>query len=393
MTARDIRQSILFLAICQALSMSAMTITMTVTALNGELLAADKAWSTVPIGFQAIATMLTTMPASALMRVRGRRFGFTVGALVGMAGGALGTASVAAGSFALLCLANVLIGCAQGFAVFYRFAATDVADEANKARAISWVVAGGVVAAVVGPTVSRWTIDAIAGAPFVGSYLAIVGFYAVIPFVLPLASLGRAATPDAAAGQGRPIGVILAQPVVIVALLAGMIGYGVMSFLMTATPLAMVHHHHAITAWTIVIESHVLAMFAPSFVTGTLIKRFGVLRILMVGAVLLIASAGVDMAGLGFWNFLVGLVFLGVGWNFLYVGGTALLTEGYRPEERARVQGLNDFLIFGTVALASLSSGALHDRYGWLAVNLGVLPLIAVTLAATTWLKARRRGA
>jgi MFS family permease len=181
--------------------------------------------------------------------------------------------------------------------------------------------------------------------------------------------------------------------VVIVALLAGMIGYGVMSFLMTATPLAMVHHHHAITAWTIVIESHVLAMFAPSFVTGTLIKRFGVLRILMVGAVLLIASAGVDMAGLGFWNFLVGLVFLGVGWNFLYVGGTALLTEGYRPEERARVQGLNDFLIFGTVALASLSSGALHDRYGWLAVNLGVLPLIAVTLAATTWLKARRRGA
>lgn len=390
---RSTRGSVVLLAACQALSMSAMTITMTVTALNGEMLAEDKAWSTVPIGFQAIATMLTTIPASALMRARGRRHGFVLGALVGMAGGLIGAGSVVMGSFALLCVANVLIGIAQGCAVFYRFAAADMASEAHRARAISWVVAGGVVAAVVGPTASRWTIDAIAGAPFAGSYLVIVGLYAAIPFVLLRADLGHAAAPAAGSDTGRPLIEIVAQPVVIVALLAGMIGYGVMSFLMTATPLAMVHHHHAITAWTFVIESHVLAMFAPSFVTGSLIKRFGVLRILTIGGVLLIGAALVDLAGLGFWHFLVGLVLLGVGWNFLYVGGTTLLTEGYRPEERARAQGFNDFLIFGTVALASLSSGALHDRFGWTAVNLGVLPLIVVTLAATGWLALRRRRA
>ncbi len=171
-----------------------------------------------------------------------------------------------------------------------------------------------------------------------------------------------------------------------------MIGYGVMSFLMTATPLAMTHHRHAVTAWTIVIEAHVLAMFAPSFVTGNLIRRFGVLAILLVGSLLQVGAVVVDLAGLGFWNFLAGLALLGVGWNFLFVGGTTLLTEAYRPEERAMVQGFNDFMIFGTVALASLSSGALHDRFGWLAVNLGVLPLIGITLLATLWLMARRRG-
>lgn len=390
MIDRTTRRSVLTLAVCQALAMSAMTITITVTALNGEMLAADKAWSTVPIGFQALATMLTTIPASTFMAARGRHAGFVLGALIGVIGGLLGVGSIVAGSFALLCLANVFIGSAQGFAVFYRFAAADLADEAYRGRAISWVIAGGVAAAVTGPTLSRWTYDLIPDARFAGCYLGIVALYGVIPFVLPLARLGVPVRGAAVAG-GRVLVAILGQPVVIVAMLAGMIGYGVMSFLMTATPLAMTHHHHTITAWTFVIESHVLAMYAPSFVTGSLIRRFGVLRILATGALLLFGAAAVDLAGLGFWNFLVGLVLLGAGWNFLYVGGTTLLTEGYQSEERARVQGLNDFLIFGTVAAASLGSGALHDRFGWAVVNLGVLPFIALVLAAIGVLAWQRR--
>jgi MFS family permease len=183
------------------------------------------------------------------------------------------------------------------------------------------------------------------------------------------------------------------QPAAIVALLAGMIGYGVMAFLMTATPLAMKHHQFDFGDWSHVIEWHVLGMFAPSFVTGHLIKRFGVLNILAVGAALLFAAAATDLSGLGFWNFWAGLVLLGVGWNFLYVGATSLLTESYRQEERAKVQGINDFLVFGTVAAASFVSGGLHTAFGWGAVNYGILPLVALTLLATLWLMGRRRSA
>ncbi|MEX2649533.1 MAG: MFS transporter [Alphaproteobacteria bacterium] len=386
------RRNVTVLALCQALAMSAMTITITVTALNGEALATDKSWATVPIGFQAVATMLTTMPASALMRVRGRRFGFALGAAIGMAGGAIGFVSILLVDFWLLCLANVLIGSAHGFAVFYRFAAADLADESFRSRAISLVVAGGVAAGVVGPTLARWTVDSIPGESFAGCYLGIIALYALIFPVLGFGRLARPGIAAVAAAAGRSLAAIVRRPAAIVALLAGMIGYGVMSFLMTATPLAMTHHDHAVTAWTIVIEAHVLAMFAPSFVTGNLIRRFGVLNTLLVGSLLLLGAVVVDLVGLGFWNFLAGLALLGVGWNFLFVGGTTLLTEAYRPEERAKVQGFNDFMIFGTVALASLSSGALHDRFGWLAVNLGVLPLIGLTLLATLWLMARRRG-
>jgi MFS family permease len=178
-----------------------------------------------------------------------------------------------------------------------------------------------------------------------------------------------------------------------VALLAGMVGYGVMSFLMTATPLAMTHHHFAFSDWRAVIQWHALGMFLPSFGTGFVIKRIGVLNVLWIGAGLLFVAVTADLSGLGFWNFWSGLLLLGVGWNFLYVGGSTLLIEGYQPAERAKVQGLNDFLIFGTVAGSSLASGTLHSAYGWTAVNYGVLPLVALTLAATLWLMGRRRRA
>jgi predicted MFS family arabinose efflux permease len=385
MTNPATRRNVVVLALCQALSMTAMTITITVTALNGAELLINEAWATVPLGLQAIATMLTTIPASSLMGAFGRRFGFTLGAVVGIAGGALGVLSVTENSFWLLCLANVGIGIAMGFAVFYRFAAADAAHEASRSQAISLVIAGGVIAALVGPTLSQWSRELFPAAIYAGCYGVMILLFLGIIALLPLTRIPKLSRAERQLA-GRPLPQILRQPTVMVALLAGMIGYGVMSFLMTATPLAMTHHHFEFSDWRSVIQWHGLGMFAPSLVTGSVIKRLGVLNVLLTGAVLLSAAVAADLAGLEFWNFWMGLVLLGVGWNFLYVGGSTLLTEGHRPAERAKVQGVNDFLIFGTVAASSLSSSALHSFYGWHAVNLGTLPLIALTLGATLWL-------
>ena len=385
-----VRRNVFILALCQALAMTAMTITITVTVLNGKALLTDESWATVPISLQALATMLTTIPASALMRAKGRRFGFTLGALIGMCGGALGALSVTENSFWLLCLANMAIGSAAGFAVFYRFAAADAADEAFRGHAISLVLTGGVAAAVFGPTLSQLSRALFPAYIFAGCYGVMIFLYAGIIVLLPLTRIPPLSHAERR-HSGRRLATILRQPAVAVALLAGMIGYGVMSFLMTATPLAMEHHHFAFSDWRTVIQWHALGMFLPSFATGFVIRRIGVLNVLWIGATLLFAAVSADLFGLGFWNFWTGLAVLGVGWNFLYVGGSTLLTEGYQPAERAKVQGLNDFLIFGTVSASSFMSGALHSAFGWTAVNYGVLPLVALTLAATLWLMGRRR--
>ena len=385
-----VHRNVLILALCQALSMTVMSISMTITALNGEDLAPAAGWATVPLGLQAIATMAATIPASQFMRRWGRRAGFTVGALIGMVGGALGMFAVLAANFWILCLSNIFLGAMMGFGVFYRFAAADASGEAFRSRAISLVMAGGVVSAVAGPTLSQYTRDLFSAYTYVGCY----GIMIVIGLgVLALLPLTNIPVPTAADRRhsGRPLGSIFRQPTAIVALMAGMIGYGVMSFLMTASPLAMEHHHFHFDDWAAVIEWHALGMFAPSFFTGHLIKRFGVLNILAAGALLMFAAAGADLAGVGFWNFWVGLFLLGLGWNFLYIGSTSLLTETYEPAERAKVQGLNDFLVFGTVAAAAFVSGGLHSAFGWSAVNYGILPLVALTLLATLWLMDRRR--
>lgn len=392
MTQSLLRRNVFILALCQALAMTAMTITITVTALNGEELLTDKAWATVPLGLQALATMLTTIPASALMRVKGRRFGFTLGGVIGMAGGTLGVLSVTENSFWLLCLANVGIGSAAGFAAFYRFAAADAASEAFRGQAISLVLTGGVVAAVFGPTLSQLSRELFPAYIFAGCYGVMIFLYAGIIALLPMTRIPALSHAERR-HSGRPLATILRQPTIAVALLAGMIGYGVMSFLMTATPLAMKHHHFEFSDWRSVIQWHVLGMFLPSFATGFVIRRIGVLNVLWVGAALLLLSVAADLSGLGFWNFWLGLLLLGAGWNFLYVGGSTLLTEGYERAERSKVQGLNDFLIFGTVAASSFMSGTLHSAFGWTAVNCGVLPLVALTLGATLWLMGRRRRA
>ena len=259
-----------------------------------------------------------------------------------------------------------------------------------KNRAISFVLAGGVLAAAIGPELAKYTKDLLAPIAFAGSFASLIGVA-----ILALVLLQFIAIPlpreEGPRPLGRPLARIMAQPVFIVALLGATVGYSVMSFVMTATPLAMQACGFAFGATASVIQWHIMAMFAPSFVTGHIIGRFGVLNVMMIGAGLLLACVAVDLSGIELWNFFVGLVALGVGWNFLFVGGTTLVTEAYRPEERAKVQAANDFIMFATLAIASVASGAIEQNFGWTVVNLVPLPLIAVALGGTVWLAMRRR--
>ena len=278
---------------------------------------------------------------------------------------------------ALLCAGTALVGVYNACGQLYRFAAAEVAPAQWKERAISWVLAGGVVGGVVGPNLAKYSIDWLS-VTFAGTYATLVVFA-----VLSLIVIQFVRFPEVTAAEkndsGRPLSVIMRQPVFIVAALGAIIGYGVMNLLMTATPIAMVKIcRHPFADAALVLEWHVIGMFAPSFFTGHLIRRFGVLNIMFTGAVLMFICVGVALSGVDVMNFLIALFALGVGWNFLFVGGTTLLTESYRPEEKNKVQGANDFLIFLTMALSSFSSGALVTTRGWELLNYGSLPFIVI---------------
>jgi MFS family permease len=383
-------RNVFLLAACQALSMSAMTIMITVAALTGRMLAENDSLATLPLAFQFLATWLTTIPASSLMRRIGRRWGFSIGTSLGMGGGALIALAIMVGSFWLMCFGNVLVGMCMGFALFYRFAAADVAEEDFRAKAISWVISGGVVAALVGPELARHTRDIAGPYLFAGSFLAIVALFAISFLLVQFLRIPLPVV-HASAGQGRPLAEIMAQPKFIVAVLSGMVAYGVMNFIMVATPFAVEDCGFGPDATPGVIQLHALGMFAPAFFTGSLINWFGVRRILIAGPVLLAGAIVADLSGQTLWNFWIGLCLLGVGWNFLFVGASALLTETYRPEERSRVQGINDFFVYGTVACSSFMSGWVYETFGWGIVNMAGIPLITLSLLATLWLVCRPR--
>ena len=372
--------------------MTAMTIMITVASLTGRLLAEDDTFATLPLALQYLATWLTTIPASALMRRIGRRWGFTIGALLGVSGAGLITLAIIDLSFWLMCVGNMLVGMGMGFSLFFRFAAADAADERFRAKAISWVISGGVIAALVGPELARHTRDLLGGYLYAGGFVAIMALFGTC---LLLIQFIRIPTPAAASmqGQGRPVREIMVQPTFIVAVLSGMVAYGVMNFIMLATPFAVEDCGLGPDATPGVIRLHALGMFAPAFFTGHLINKFGVRRILVAGAVLLAAAVAADLSGVTIAHFWIGLFLLGVGWNFLYVGGSTLLIQVYRPEERSKIQGLNDFFVFGTVACTSFMSGWVYGSFGWGIVNGVGIPLIALSLLATGWLIWRGRRA
>ncbi|MFC3076981.1 MFS transporter [Phenylobacterium terrae] len=379
------RRVVLSLAIAQALFQTSSVLLVTVGGLAGQMLAPDTALATLPIACVALGTAVATIPASLLMGRVGRRPGFVLGALLGAGGGALAAFAMLAGSFPLLCIATALVGGYQGFAQFYRFAAAEAASEAFRSRAISLVLAGGVVAALAGPHLGAATKDLIGPAAYAGSFLAVLALGLVSAVVIAATPLPTTPASGDAAEPSRPLPVIMRQPKFVAAVVGAAVGYAVMVLVMTATPLSMVGHHHAVSDAAFVIQWHVLGMFVPSFFTGWLVKRFGLTAMMLTGVGLLLTHVAVAMSGVALANFLSGLVLLGVGWNFLYVGGSTLLTETYRPSERARVQGLNDFLIVGVAAAASFSAGALVDAFGWRGLNLAATPFLAIAALAVVF--------
>ena len=386
------RRNVPLLAVSQALMLSGNSLIITTAALVGFALAEDKSWATLPLAVQFIATMCTAVPAALLMDRIGRRQGFMLATFFGISGAAFATLAILKGTFFLFAFGTLQIGIFNGFGNYYRFAAADAVAKDLKGRAVSYIMAGGVIAAFVGPNLANTTRGLFSSSPFAGSYASLVMLYLLSLGVLAFLKLPPKSITEEMHGSstGRPLKMIAAQPMFIVALVCGMLGYGVMVLAMTATPLAMHHLAHPFSSTSFVIQWHVLGMFGPAFVTGHLFKRYGVLNVMLAGALLGVACMIINLSGSSVWHFWTALLLLGVSWNFLFIGATTLLTETYRPEERAKTQALNDFAVFTTVALASLSAGALHSRYGWQVVNLGLIPLLAIILASILWARSRR---
>lgn len=358
--------------------MTGTSLLVSTSALVGRDLGERALLATIPLGLQFLSMTLTAMPASMLMQRIGRGRGFMLAAVIGMAGAAMAAGSIREGSYLGFCLASVLLGSFNGFGQFYRFAAAEAVPIELNSRAISWVMAGGIVAGFLGPNIASWTRELLPGT-FAGSY-AVLGMMYVISLLAAAALTIPVPTAAERSNSGRPMREILGQPRFVLAVAAATVGYGTMNLLMVATPLAMDAHGYGFEATAFVIQWHVLAMFVPSFFTGNLIHRFGIFTVLSAGVVLALATVAINLSGESSWHFWAALVCLGGSWNFLFIGGTTLLTESYAPEERAKCQAVNDVVVFGTVTLTALGSGMLYEQIGWLWMNLGTLPPLAAVL-------------
>jgi MFS family permease len=386
----SVRRNVSLLAACQAMLLTNNSTLIAINALAGLALAPYSWLATLPVTCWVLGSALTTVQASLYMKRVGRRTGLMHGAGVGIVGALVCASAVWLQNFWLLCAGTLVWGTYNAFGQYYRFAAAEVSSAEFRATAISLVLAGGLVGGILGPTTSRFTVDLL-GPKFLGAYLALIlcalAAIALLRFI-------RIPDPpaDERAASGRPMREIARQPKFLVAVLAGAVGYGVMNLLMTSTPIAMGACGHPYGDAAFVISSHVIAMFAPSFVTGGLIRRFGLLPVMFTGALLNVAAIGAAVSGLSVAHFWMSLVLLGVGWNFLYVGGTTLLTQTYRPEERAKAQGANEFAIFVMMVISSLSSGMLVTGAGWELLNLAALLPLAAVIVSIFWLAMVQRS-
>jgi MFS family permease len=388
------RRNTLVLTAAQAVGGIAGPLNLSISALAGYyLLGPDKSLATLPITGFVLGTAAGTMPAAMIMRRLGRRPGFMGGMVVGAVGALVQATAMLAGSFWLLCLGTFLMGLAHAFVQQFRFAAADTASPAYRPKAISFVLAGGIVAAILGPQTVIFTKDLLAPVPFAGAYFAGAVLMIVAAVILMGLRIPKVAMP--APGQGgRPLLEIARQPVFVIAVICAMSSYALMNLVMTAAPLAMIHHGHSEELAVLGIQWHVVAMFAPSFFTGYLIVRYGAETIIAAGLILLIGCAGVALAGLSVAHFWGALILLGIGWNFSFIGATTMVTRTYLPVEKERVQGLNDLLVFSWVAFASFFSGKLLVLGGWSLVNLTLIPIALLSLGALAWLTVagRRRA-
>lgn len=385
-------RNVLLLALCQALMLTGTSLLLSTSALVGARLADTPTLATLPLALQFLGMMMSSFTASMLMKHIGRKAGFIGGLVLAICGAWLCAVSIYSGNFLGFCAGSVLMGMFNGVGQYYRFTAAEVAPAEFKARAISYVLAGGVLAAFMGPNLARFTRDIVEGSQFGGSYMSLIAVYGLSIVFISLTRIPPPSDIERSSG-GRPLSRIIAQPVFFVAVLGALVGYGVMNLVMTATPLAMEGCGFDFGPTSQVIQWHVVGMFLPSFFTGRLIERYGVLNIMMTGGVLMLGCIAVNLHGVTYAHFLVALVLLGIGWNFLFIGGTTLLTEAYAPAEKAKTQGINDFIVSTTVACTALSSGYLNFRFGWETLNEVAIPAVIAALAATTWLSLRRRAA
>ncbi|MEE4378959.1 MAG: MFS transporter [Candidatus Competibacteraceae bacterium] len=384
-------RNVLLLSVCQALFWSALMIGITMSGLVGQMLAEHKAFATLPAGILALVTVLVTRPASLLMQRFGRRAGFLLGALAGLIGGLICAGGIFAGNFMVFCLGNGVLGLYQAIGQYYRLAATDSVAPERRGRAVSTVMAGGIVAALVAPSLSVWSKDLFFPALFAGSFLLVsvlsivaVAFIVVLTEPQPMSGEENAA--------GRPFSEIIRQPIFIFAIVNAGIAHGTMILVMLATPLAMVACSYPVAAAASVIQWHVLGMFVPSFFSGQLIDRWGAATVGMIGATILCLSVIVAASGIELTNFGIALALLGIGWNLMYVAGTTMIAAAHRPAERGRVQGAAEMMIAGIATLAAFASGGLLNGLGWTAVNMGATPLLIAAAGLTFWF-ARRTSA
>ena len=383
------RRNALVLAITQALAGGNNTVLIATGGIVGTMLAPDKALATLPISIFVLGMWAGTLPLGALARRLGRRNALQISTACGVIAGLICCSAVLQGSFLLFNLGAVFSGFYATGHQSYRFAAADTASEAFRPKAISWVLLGGVFGAVLGAQLIIGTKDLWAPYLFAATYVGQAALALVSGLVLMLLNIPKP-PPRSVAGSGRALSQIATQPRFIVAVACGVASYSMMNMVMTSAPLAMVMCNHSVTDATLGLQWHVLGMFAPSFVTGTLINRFGLERVTGLGLALLIVAAGIGIAGISLWHFWIGLALLGVGWNFAFIGATTMVTQCHRPIERNKVQAFNDFLVFGSMAIGSFSSGALLASFGWSTVNEIVFPVVLVAAAMLVWSALRR---
>ncbi|MEP5632162.1 MAG: MFS transporter [Tateyamaria sp.] len=392
------KRNVMVLVLAQAILGSQMPMMFVIGGLAGQSLASNICFATLPISLIVLGSMMSATPISALMQRYGRRAGFFVGTMGGAAGGAVGAYGLYVASFPIFLVGSFLTGIYMSAQGFYRFAAADTASDTFRPKAISYVMAGGLMSAIIGPQLVKWTADAYV-IPFLGTYIAVIILNVVGSLLFLFINIPKPPIPAADAPKGRTRWELLKTPRIAVAVICAMVSYALMNLVMTSTPLAVVGCGFDKNIAADVVTGHVLAMFAPSFFTGHLIARFGVERIMGLGIAILGLAGIVALSGVALPNFFIALILLGLGWNFGFIGATSMLAGAHAPHERGRMQGLNDLLVFGGVTMASLASGGLMNCSGgspvegWAAVNYAMIPFLALAGGSLIWLVTRPKDA
>ncbi len=390
------RRNVYVLVMAQAFMGAQMPMIFTLGGLAGQSLASNVCFATLPISLIVLGSMLTATPMSAIMQRYGRPVGFAIGAAGGAIGGAIGAYGLLLQSFPIFLIGSLFTGIYMSAQGFYRFAAADTASAEYRPKAISYVMAGGLVAAVLGPQLVKLTSTALV-VPFMGTYLAVIALNVIGVSLFLLLDIPKPPVPSADSPRGRTRLELLATPRIAVSIICAMVSYALMNLMMTSTPLAVVGCGFTQNNAADIVSVHVLAMFIPSFFTGHLIARFGVEKIVALGLIILGSAGAVGLSGVELPTFFIALFLLGIGWNFGFIGATAMLAGAHAPEERGRVQGMNDMIVFGCVTIASLASGGLMNcsggsaQEGWTAVNYAMIPFLLLAGLSLAWLMMRSK--